>query len=177
MGAIKIKPPSRVAVDTCILLALADHNHEAWEAVKALRDRLSPVIFLILPTVLAELCAHSHGPDPELKRLADLVFKQLREGVWADFTPTDFVGVGYGIVELAAKSLLRKQLLPDSEWNDALIFGEASLQESTFLLTEDAHFRDMDVTSTRAAINDFDLTAPTVLSCAAATQLAKSPAK
>src|SRR5580698_28684 len=98
MGATKIKPPSRVAVDTCILLALADHNHEAWESIKALRTRLSPVIFLILPTVLAELCAHAKCSVPERKRLADLVFKQIRSGAWPDFTPTDFVGVGYGIV-------------------------------------------------------------------------------
>ena len=174
MGETKIKPPSRVAVDTCILLALADHNHEAWDAVKALRKRLTPVIFLILPTVLAELCAHSQGSDPERKRLADLVFKELRTGIWPDFIPTDFVGVGYGIVEEVAKSVIRKKLWPDDEWNDALILGEASLQESSFILTEDHHFRDMNVVAIRAAINDYDLTAPTVLSCVTAFQLANS---
>jgi hypothetical protein len=51
-------PTSSIAVDTHILLALADHHHEVWAAVKSLRKKFPGIVFILPPTVLGETMHH-----------------------------------------------------------------------------------------------------------------------
>lgn len=171
MGVTKIRPPSSVALDTCILLSLADHQRQAWAAIKAIRVSLKPVVFFLTPTVLQELVAHLKSSSPERRRLAESTFAQLRARAWPDFTVCDFVSVGHGIVEQIGKELRRRDILPDEEVNDSLIMGEVALRNCAFFLTEDKHYLQMDVPRLHATISSFDLDPPTILSCNTAMRL------
>jgi hypothetical protein len=155
-------------------LALADHNREAWAAIKALNTALGQVVFYLVPTVLQELCAHLHSKNFERQRLAKEAFSKLNSRAWQNFAACDFVPVGHGIVEAIGRELRHKGLLPDNEVNDSLIMGEVSLRECQFFLTEDGHFLKMQAAKLHVLIHGFDLEAPTILSCKAAVQLQQS---
>jgi len=70
--------PLLVAVDTNVLLDLAEGSEHAWGAVETIRRRLKNVRIVVLPTVIQEL-AHlvENGDTPRERELAGKAAQQL----------------------------------------------------------------------------------------------------
>ena len=125
MAAPKLQKPLLVAVDTNVLLDLADGNEAVWGAVETVRRRLKGVQIVLPPTVVQEL-AHliEHGATDRERTLALLAAQQLL-GKWK-FVPINFIPAGHGITERIADGLRTDGLLPEEEINDSFIVAESA---------------------------------------------------
>ena len=156
MGHTPLGKPHLIAVDTCVLMDLADHHPRGWAAVKALRAKYKGCQIVVLPTVLDELQFHSEGGGPpQKKRLSTHALKKMLD--W-EFQPVDFIPVQHGIIEENARHLLRKKVLPDTERNDALFLAEAGLYGCQIVLSNDAHIVNCDKELLRKVCLEQDLT-------------------
>lgn len=142
MAAPRLQKPLLVAVDTNVLLDLADGNEAVWEAVETVRRRLKGVQIVVPPTVVQEL-AHliEHGATDRERTLALLAAQQLL-GKWK-FVPINFIPAGHGITEQIADGLRADGLLPEEEINDSFIVAESALAGCTLLLSSDRHIREI----------------------------------
>jgi predicted nucleic acid-binding protein len=138
MATATPRKPLWVAVDTNVLLDLADGKENVWEAVDTIRQRLSGVQFVVPPTVVQELTwIVEHGDTARECRLA-LTAAQKLVPEW-QFVPLNLIPVGHGITDQIAGELRRKGLLPDEEVNDSLIVAESALAACKILLSSDTH--------------------------------------
>ena len=114
-----------VAVDSNVLLDLADGNESVLDALNTIRARLTNVRFVVTPSVFQEM-AHLalKGSVVARQKLARHALHQLRE--W-QFDLLEIVPVGHGIVERIAQRLRGVDLLPEEEVHDSLILAEADL--------------------------------------------------
>ena len=128
--------PLLVAVDTNVLLDLAEGSEHAWGAVETIRRRLKNVRIVVLPTVIQEL-AHlvENGDTPRERELAGKAAQQLVKD-WK-FAPINFIPVGHGITERIADSIRERGLLPPEEVNDSFIVAESALAACAILLSSD----------------------------------------
>ncbi len=69
--------PQLVAVDTNVLLSLADGHEATIDAWQLIKRRLNPVQFILLPTVLGELA--SKLTDDTDSRVAQTAAKALKD--------------------------------------------------------------------------------------------------
>jgi hypothetical protein len=131
-----------VAVDTNVLLDLADENEACWDCLDALKRRRQVPRFVVLPTVLQEL-AHlaDNGKTKAVRSLAVTALQSLLS--WG-FEPLDLKPVGHGIVERIGDEIRAQGLLPDEERNDSYIIAEAALCECDVLVTSDTQPTGMD---------------------------------
>lgn len=142
MAASVPPKPRLAAVDTNVLLDLADSREHAWAAVETVRRRLAGVQIVVPPTVVQEL-AHlaGHGRTARERNLALKAARSLvRE--WK-FVPLSFIPVEHGITESIATALRQQGLLPNEEVNDSLIVAESALAGCGLLLSSDRHIREI----------------------------------
>jgi len=134
------RPRKQLALDTNVLMDLAagtDFAHDFKEVFQRKGYTLR-----VPPTALAEL--HEQSIDAPVKRKRDLAqtaLLALRE--W-DILPLTLSEVEMTIAERVANRLLEKRLLPEQEFNDALILSEAALAGVPLLVTSDNHLLEID---------------------------------
>jgi predicted nucleic acid-binding protein len=152
------KPPL-AAVDTNVLLDLADGNERAWGAVETLRRRLKGGQIVVLPTVVQELVhLAEHGATERARRAARRLVAEWK------FVPLNFIPAGHGITERIADSLRARGLLPDEEVNDAFIVAESALAGCTLLLSSDRHILEIPAVRLNPLLADAHVTAPLIAS-------------
>src|SRR5205823_5795711 len=129
----------QLALDTNLLMNLADdqgfaHNfrEDFQRAGYALR---------FSPTVVAELVAAELDGDKRERELAKIALENV---VRWQIRPFDLTSLEQGIAEQFARRMLRAELLPAEECNDALILAEASTADIPLLVTSDKHLLDID---------------------------------
>ena len=157
-------PPRRqtlVAVDTNVLLHLAENLDDVWDALHLIQSRLDPVQIVIPPTTGQEL-AHlaDSDPDPRLRTIATRTFQKMVAD-WK-FHLMDFVPVGHGIVEQIANKLRHEKLILDDEINDSFVLAEAALLGCHILLTSDAHLRGIDFQRLTLLLQSADVSIPII---------------
>jgi len=158
-----MQPPRLVAVDSNILLALAERNEEALDAWEIIRGRLRPVLLLVTPTVLREVGYQAAHPDQlKLQALAAKALRELRP-TWS-VQPVVLRPEQTDLVERAAEALHRAELLPASERNDSLILTETAVLECMLLVSKDSHLHGVDRINLRRVLARFDLRPPRIAS-------------
>lgn len=154
--------PQLVAVDTNILLRLADNHEATIDAWQLIRRRLRPVQFLIPPTVLEEVARKLSDEDELIRSIARRALKQLRSE-W-HFQPVDFNAVQEGISAAATLRLRGSGLLPYEERNDAAIVSEAAVLNCLLLVSRDSHLLEIEHEKLTLLLRQLDLAAPLIAS-------------
>jgi predicted nucleic acid-binding protein len=132
-----------VAVDTNVLLDLADDSPPVWDAIETIRSRLQGVRIVATSSVVQEVSwLAENGPTAECRALA---LKALKNFVvkWK-FELVDFIPVGHGIIEQTARQIRAAGLLPTEEVHDSFIVAEAALAGCAILLSSDVHICQID---------------------------------
>ncbi|MBI3417027.1 MAG: hypothetical protein HY043_17180 [Verrucomicrobia bacterium] len=154
------RPPALVAVDTNVLLDLADELEDVTDAVGVMRRRLRPLQFLMSPTVEEEL-AHEvlHGNDFTEKERASSAFALARR--W-NIHLARLLDGQHQTARAMGRRLRAVGLLPEAEVNDGLIVAETALLGSALLLTSDEHLRGMDFERLTFELRAFRCAAPVI---------------
>ncbi len=158
-----LETPTVIALDTNVLIRLADCDDLAQDCFGTIRERLPGAITYVLPTVIHELAdlATDHE-DMEIRRLCETALENISE-VWR-FKPINYIPVGHGIIAEAARKLREDGLLPEEEVNDSLIIAEAAIAGVSVLLSGDSHIRDIDQTSLKLTLDRRDVSTPIIAS-------------
>ncbi|MGO8765114.1 MAG: type II toxin-antitoxin system VapC family toxin [Limisphaerales bacterium] len=153
--------PSRLAVDTNVLLDIGDEVDDVLDAADVIAGRLPDAEQLVTPSVLDELAyLADSGLTPQLRRSAGLAIQPLRNK--DRFRPILELPFAPEKTEKLAKEIRRRQLLPDEEIHDSLILAETVLLDCGILLTSDEHLRSIDHQQLTWLLNQHDLTAPVI---------------
>jgi len=145
--------PSLVALDTNVLLDLADENEQTRDALDLIRSRGSFQL-VVTPTVVQELAfGYDNWKEPK-RLLAEVALTSLlRWGI----SPINLVAVGHGICECVADEIRRRGYLPEEERNDSLILAEAALAECVLLVSWDEHLLSAPSESVAMLLAEKDL--------------------
>jgi rRNA-processing protein FCF1 len=140
-----LRPSVQWALDTNFLLSLA----AGLELVSATREiAIEKGIHLsITTTVLAELKGLSRKND-RAGSLAITALKSLAEK-W-NIEPFVLDESDQAVAEDFADGCLRRELLPVSERNDALVLGEASVKRIPFVISSDGHLLSIEASDLAA---------------------------
>ena len=141
-----------LGVDTNLLLDLA----REFEVAHEFREVFQAAGYTLLagPTVFEELgFAALHGNEEE-RALAQ---KAVAQAAGWGIRPFDLSDVERAIAERFAVRLLDRGLLPEEEFNDALILAECALAGIPLLVTSDRHLLDVDADALALTFNDADL--------------------
>ena len=151
-----------IAVDTNVLIDLADDHHVVWDAIDTVKKRIPRADLVATSTVIEELAiAADDDSKPETKRLALLALQSfIKWGV----RPLDFTPVGHGINQRVADRIRQGGLLPDEEVNDSYVIAEAALAECRLIITSDGHILEIDVTKLGAVLAKCDVATPLIVS-------------
>lgn len=136
MAVVPLKSKS-VALDTSVMMDLAAEDEDAAQAVKVIGVRLKGTKIIITPTVIQELAYLSESENEEVRDLATLALRDARAR-WG-ISPTNCDPQWHGVIELAAKDLRDRDIIPYDEVSDALIVAEAGLAQCSMLLSSDGH--------------------------------------
>lgn len=159
---IKTEKPRLIAVDTNVLLDLANEAEAAWDALNTVKSRIENHQLVVLPTTVQELAfIVDEGESADAQRLAYKAATSLRD--WG-FTPLNCLPVGHGITEQIARKLRYRGLIPHEEENDSLMVAEAALAGVTLLLSSDWHVKDIDPTSLKLLLDECDVSTPLLAS-------------
>lgn len=142
MATTAPRKPLWVAVDTNVLLDLADGKEHVWNAVQTVRKRLPGVQIVVPPTAVQELAWIVDNGDTEQERKLALTAAQKLVREW-QFVPLNLIPVGHGITDRIASELRRKGLLPEEEVNDSYVVAKSALAGCRILLSSDAHVADI----------------------------------
>jgi predicted nucleic acid-binding protein len=152
-----------VAVDTNVLLNLADEEEIVIDCLETIKKRLPDSKIIVLPTVILELIDISeHDDDPALKSLAKLSLANILEP-W-EFLPVNFIPVGHGIVEQIGRKIREKGLIPDEEIHDSFLIAEAALYGAAILISSDGHIKDIDQRMLKIELGACDVDCPLIAS-------------
>lgn len=132
------RKPLWVAVDTNVLLDLADEKENVWAAIDTVRQRLPGVQIVVPPTAVQELAWIVANGDTARERKLAIVAAQKLVPEW-QFVPLNLIPVGLGITERIAGKLRSQGLLPSEEINDAYIVAECAYAGCKILLSSDHH--------------------------------------
>lgn len=158
-----MQKPQLVAVDTNVLMRLADRHEATLDAWQLIQHRLRPVQFLASPTVLDELASKMLDySDPAVREAARRALQDLRR-IW-HFQPVDFNAVDDALVDNATRRLRDSGLLPYEERNDAAIVAEAAVLNCVLLVSRDSHLLDMDHDRLALLLRQLDLPVPVIAS-------------
>jgi predicted nucleic acid-binding protein len=154
-----MQPPRLVAVDSNVLLALAEGDSDALDAWELIQTRLRPVMLLVPPTVLDEI-GHKAEDSAEsaLRNLAIKALTDLRAR-W-NLQPVELRRDQEAIVESAATALWHSGQLPFSERNDAFILVEAAVLECMLLVSHDSHLLGLQHIELKNVLRRFHLIPP-----------------
>ena len=136
------RKPLWVAVDTNVLLDLADGKEIAWEAIDTVKRRLPGVQIVVPPTAIQELAAIVENGDTAKERELALTAARKLVSEW-QFVPLNIIPVGHGITDRIASVLRAEGLLPEEEVNDSYIVAESALAGCRILLSSDTHVADI----------------------------------
>ena len=125
MAAVTPRNPLWVAVDTNVLLDLADDRESAWRAVETIRPRLPGVQIVVPPTSGAGTRVARLGR--RRRRAAARTRGGGQAGGGWGFVPLNLIPVGHGITERIADDIRRHGFLPASEVNDSFVVAESAL--------------------------------------------------
>jgi len=158
-----MQKPQLVAVDTNVLMRLADGHEATTDAWQLIRRRLRPVQFIVTPTVLDELGSKAlDDPEPLVRHAAASALRLMRPR-W-QFQPADFNAVQEAIAANATRLLRESGLVPYEERNDAAIISEASILNCVLLVSRDSHLLDIDHEKLTLLFRQLDLPAPIISS-------------
>ena len=153
--------PSRLAVDTNVLLDIADEVDEVLDAVNVIDDRLPDVERLVTPSVLDELAyLADFGQTQPVRQSARQAIQLLRGK--DRFRPILELPFAPENAEELAHEFRRRGLLPDAEVHDSLILAETVLLDCHILLTSDEHLRSLDHQQLTWLLNQHGLPAPVI---------------
>ena len=153
--------PSRLAVDTNVLLDIADGVNDVLDAADVIANRLPDAEQLVTPSVLDELAyLADSGLTPQVRQSARQAIQLLRNK--DRFRPILELPFAPENAEKLAGEFRRRGLLPDEEVHDALILAETVLLDCHILLTSDEHLRSLDHQQLTWLLNQRDLTAPVI---------------
>lgn len=152
-----------VAVDTNILLRLAEEEELTLDGIQAVRSRLRPVEFVVPPTAYQEL-AHLAGRGDKRAEgaFARKALTDLRDA-WR-FTPVPLNALQKALAVNASLRLLHAGLLPDAEQNDARIVAESAVLMCVLLVSNDSHLLDIDHRQLGLLFRELDLPVPIIAS-------------
>lgn len=148
------KPPL-VAVDTNVLIDLAQDEAAAWECLDTLKARLPRPRLIVTPTAMQELVHLASEGDTQAER--DDCAKALRSLLAWGFDPLNLLPVGHGIVERIGDELRRLGLIPEEERHDSFIVAEAALCGADILVSADAHLHGIDHQRLHVLLASFDV--------------------
>ena len=149
-----------IAVDTNVLLDLAQEVDDIVDAFQLIQDRIPTARFVMPPTVAHELAYEArHAETAKLRARGRRAFQEARR---YDIRPVDLVAVRHGIAEQVSLRLRDTGLLPGEEVNDGFILGEAALLGCAILLTTDAHLRGLPHERLTLELQALDLPAPVI---------------
>jgi len=149
-----------IAVDTNVLLDLADEVDDVVDAFQLIHDRIPTRQFVMPPTVAHELAREA--TQAETAKLRARGRRAFREARRRDIRPVDLIAVRHGIAEQVSRRLREAGLLPEEEVNDGLILGETALLHCAILLTTDSHLRGIPHERLTLELQALDLPAPIV---------------
>ena len=153
--------PSRLAVDTNVLLDLADEVDDVLDAASVIDDRLPDADKLVPPGVLEELTyLADSGLTPKIRQSAGRAVQLLRKET--RFRPIlELPFAPEKAAELAA-AFRRQRLLPGEEIHDSLILAETALLDCDILLTSDEHLRSIDHQQLTWVLSQHELSPPVI---------------
>lgn len=152
-----------VAVDTNILLLLADEDDLIRDAISLIQQRMVSSQLVASRTVLGELNFKAKfDSDNGLRKLAEKALSGIRSKY--KITPEPLDGIQKAIAKEAAAKLLHSSLLPFSEQNDALIVAEAAILDCVLLVSNDSHLLEIDARRLALLFREMDLPAPIIVS-------------
>jgi predicted nucleic acid-binding protein len=155
--------PLRLAVDTNVLLDLADGVEAVVDTFALLDQRLPGNDTLVVPSVLDELAFLSDsGENEQVRRSALGALKLVREQ--DRFRPLLELAYPQALVNEVAREVRSRRLLPDNEVHDSLILAEAALLDCGLLLTSDEHLRGVDHEHLTLVLKPFELAPPVIAS-------------
>ena len=155
--------PLRLAVDTNVLLDLAEGAEAVLDTLALLDQRLPDNDRLVVPSVLDELAFLCDSGDSDRVRQGALrAMNLLREH--DRFRPLLELACPQALVDEVAKAIRVRGLLPAQEVHDSLILSEAALLDCGLLLTSDEHLRGIDHEHLTLALNPFELVPPVIAS-------------
>lgn len=153
--------PSRLAVDTNVLLDIAAGVNDVVDAADIIADRLPDAEQLVTPGVLDELAyLADSGLTQQVRQSARRAIQLLRGK--DRFRPILELPFAPEKVEELAGEFRRRRLLPGEEVHDSLILAETVLLDCDILLTSDEHLRSLDHQQLTWLLNQRDLTAPVI---------------
>jgi predicted nucleic acid-binding protein len=153
--------PSRLAVDTNVLLDLADGVQDVLDGVAVIDDRLPDAEWLVTPGVLDELVYLADSGKGQTVRQSARQAIQILRGK-DRFRPILELPFAPENAEKLAAEFRRCGLLPDAEVHDALILAETVFLDCHILLTSDEHLRSLDHQQLTWLLNQRDFTAPVI---------------
>ena len=152
-----------VALDTNVLLNLADGAGIVIDCLETIKRRVPNPRLIVLPTVILELTDISErDDDPRLKSLARLALSSILEP-W-HFLPVNCIPVGHGIVEEIGRKIRERGLIPEEEAHDSFVIAEAALYDATILISADSHIKDIDQQMLRIELAASDVGCPLIAS-------------
>lgn len=160
MGKGTQKPPL-IAVDTNVLLDLADENETVWACKETVEKRLTGACFIVLPTVIQELADLAQFGNP---LQADLASKALMNLLSWQFQPLNYLPAGHGIVEQIGNKVRDAGIIPEVEKNDSFVLAEAALVGATMLISNDQHLRSIDNFQLKTILDRCDVSTPAIAS-------------
>jgi predicted nucleic acid-binding protein len=156
-----MQKPQLVAVDTNVLMRLADGHEATIDAWQLIKRRIRPLQFVALPTVMDELASKlSEDTEPVVRKAVEKALRELRPR-W-HFQPADFNAVQEAIADNALQQIRDSGLLPHEERNDASIIGEAAVLNCILLVSRDSHLAGVDHDKLALLLRRLDLTAPVI---------------
>lgn len=153
-------PQVLLAVDTNVLLDLADEVDDVADAFLLIRERIPSRQFVMPPTVAHELAYEATQAETlKLRARGRRAFRAARRH---DIRPVDLIAVRHGIAEQVSRRLREAGLLPLDEGNDGLILGETALLRCAILLTTDGHLRGIPHERLTLELQALDLPVPII---------------
>jgi predicted nucleic acid-binding protein len=148
--------PPLIAVDTNVLIDLADGNEIVIDCFSTIRRKFPNAPIIIPPTVIGELADIATDGDSESEKESALIALLNIRSKWG-FHPVNCVPVGHGIVEETARKIRAAGLIPDEEIHDSFIIAESALANVTLLLSSDGHLKDINQSALCEVLDGCDL--------------------
>ena len=146
-------PKKHLALDTNLLLDLARDQDAAHD----FRERFQSAGYKLFagPSVFEELAyASLHESEPKRSQARKATAHAAQWGI----VPFELSSVEKAIAERLVQRLSIRRLLPEEEFNDALILAETSVAAIHLLVTSDKHLLDIDEDALVLLFNEADLT-------------------